>query len=496
MNRAHFKRRSAWLPAVSLLACLRCTPAAADISGKLRDALWIGSRPDLGLGGDPFLSLALGESGWWNIPRERAAGLSSRRYAPITRRLTGSRSELLSSETTVFIREHRDVKGWLVSGEVNGQSRDRDHMWISDDANLLLDERGSTASGSVHIQAPFPNVSWKMEFPLARAPTRSANVPFTYGLQGILRDRLWVAQEWRSGSYGVPFDAFIAGDLVHASANLEEEAIHSLARARIWRGLAVEISYRESSYTPSTHLTDEFRDEFLPDGWFLLRQQSIEWRGVAGRCDVIARHTDVNFNGRANGYWGGQRYLRLSHGSTHLNGWLAAAQARFGRDRMQLEVQTSEVAGFGRADIEGWRFGSSDFFGGKQVVQGGGDGLLQRFRIGYETNRPWGRLRGGITWYELYPSVELESWIKIIFVREDYERHTLASDRYSLAALSFGGETELLGLCLGFGLHQFVHYDDHLKPPGDPPGEPGEPSDRLSGWYGGTFLELSLARRF
>ncbi len=258
--------------------------------------------------------------------------------------------------------------------------------------------------------------------------------------------------------------------------------------------MVAEWSYRETAFRPAAGLTDQYRDEFRPEAAWILRQVSLEWRAPASRHALMVRRTNADFSGRANGYWGGQRYLRLSSGSARLDGWLVAGEARFGRHRTQAEVETSEFQGFGRADIEGWRFDRSNFVGGKRVAEAGAEGTLRRFRLAGETARRWGRLRGALTWYEIRPRAELESWIKIVFTVRDRERHELSSDRYSLAAFSLGGSAELHGLSLSLGLHQFVHFDDHG---GRGAGEPEDLVDeRPSGWFGGTFLETSVAKEF
>ena len=491
MIRSRSVRRILWGLTVPCLVCLGSVPVAADLSGALLEVLQIGSRPDLGLGGDPFLSPAAGEMGWWRTPAERAVSVSSVQYAPVTRRLSGNRGELGSSETWLAVRDRRELAGWQLAGELDLSHRDRDQAWITEESDVRLAEQGMLASGWVYARTPLPNLQLKVGFPLSREATRSPRAPFAYGVRGVLGDRVALSGDWRLGNYGVPFDSEAAGELVRASINSEERRFETLARVRLWRGLAMEASYREFLYEPHSGLSDAFRDEFLPEAQLYLRQVSLEWRGSP--VDLVLRSTSLDFYGLANGYWGGQRYLRLSSGRGALDGWLVSAQRRFGRDRIQADFETSDLSASGRADIEGWRFDDSNFVGGKKVAEGGGEGRLERYRIGYERSRAWGRLRGGVSWYEIRPTIDLASWTKIVFVRRDYEEYDVSSDRYSLAALSLGCSIEWRDVVFDLGLHQFVHFDDHLPASSDDPGGSGK--EDLSGWYGGSYLEMAVVKR-
>jgi hypothetical protein len=444
----------------------------------------------------------MAETGWWHTDRQRDVRLRLQQNSPITRRLSGDRGEVWSTQTELSIRDWRAYGGWRLASELLLARRHGYSALTEDPAAIRLSESGVITAGSLHVEAPFtPTVAAKIEFPFARAATHSVNTPLACGLRGVIADRLWFSGEWRSGSYGVPLHSEVEKELIHVSPNVKHETTYLHARVRAWHGLAGEVSYRGSSGEPNASLSGASHDEFLPQGDLYLRQFSIEWRGLASRFDLIARHTNCDVRGGGNGYWGGQRYFRMSHSSVRLDGWLAATQVRLGNGRMQLDVASSDFSGFVRVDGEGWRFGRSDFIAGKKVFQVSGDGVLQRFRLGYEQARSPARLCGAFTWYEIRPSASWESWTKIVVVRQDYEQNR-ASGRYSVAAFSLGGEARWRDLALELGLRQFVHFDDHRKAPEERPAVPGLPSgpgessERPSGWYGGTFLETSLSRRF
>ena len=480
--------------ALALLVSSWAGPARAELTGALLDALQIGSRADLGLGGDPFLSVCLAETGGWQVPGGRAVRFSMHQQAPITQRLSGRRGELVSHESRLSLREGYDFQTWRLHGELSVGRRLRDHLLVDEKSELRVEEEGTLAAARLEARVFRPDLRARIEIPFGQAGERCGRAPFVCGVLGAFGQRFWLSGEWRSAGYEVPFDTTVEEEFVHASLNSRETALRSAARARLWHGLSLEASYHEERFRQDAGLTGEFHDEFLPAARAYLRQVSLEWRRLASRCDLLVRHTDFDLQASAEGYWGGQRYLRLTRGRGEIDDWLAAAQVHLGRTRVLADFETSDFACSGRADVEGWRFDLSDFLAGKKVLQGGGDGVSRRLRLAAETSRSWGRLRGGVTWYEIRPRLEAESWIKVVFIREDYERWTLASDRYSLAAVSLGAEWVWADVSFQVGLHQFVHFDDHRR--ASIPGPENPDARPATGWYGGTFLDVVLERRF
>ena len=487
-----------------LLVFLGVGKAQARPADSILNFLQQGSRPDLGLGGDPFLSPLLRQSGWWDqdlLDDLSDVQLRNYQYLPVTRRLSGGDSEIEFAYTQLggrYVVERWDRKLHLglsitsarASAELNG-----------DLASVGLGESGGSLAGIARLEQIVPGLSAQISFPLGESSSRRSGEGLRYGFHYALMERLFLTSAWSRWDSQESILAQLDDEVVDSPLNLKVDNIHHGARLNIWRSLAFEMSLRESDYLASNELSGgEY--EFLPEAWSMSRQQSLEWGGESG-LRVLLRHSDAQLNGSGGGYWAGQRYLRVSHTHADLESILGAIQISMGqRRRLIADMEFGDFDAFGRIGVDSWRFASWEqaWSGAKKVIQVDGKGRWERYHVGYES--PWGAwdLGGGLSYYEIYPQGYSESWIHVPFLRpQDYEKIGLSTSRLSLGAISLRALRRFGRFEISGELHQFVYGNDHIKEdasPSVPPPTDPDPDSGPGGWFGGTYAMISFGYSF
>jgi len=490
----------------TIALCLGTRQADARPADLILSVLHSGSRDDLGLGGNPFHSVARGESGWWGQSLFDATSplqFDTYQYLPVTRRLSGDASEIVRAHSQLGVRHrwrYRDRTaniGMLVrSGRVSTKL-------VGDLSEINLREVGQIYSGVVRLDGIVPGLDGQLTFPLGRSASNHAGDGVRYGLRYNLTDRLWLTSDWLDWRIDESLIADLESETVVSPLNLQLTESNHRGRVRVWRSLCAEMSVRQVSYSTQEDLIGIEDYEFIPEAHSSTRQHSLEW-GDRGQLRFLIRQAESRFRGIGNGYWGGERYTRLSYGHYDLRSWLVGSWIPLSAGRSLLvDMEFGEYSGIGRIDVDSWKFAAwqEAWLGAKKIIQLKGVSRWERYHVGYQT--PWKawNLKGGLTWYEIYPEAFSESWIHIVFARPaDYTKTSLTSSRFTLGAVSLGCSREFGRISILAEVHQFVFFNDHLEDgssvgPDPEPGEPGA-DDSPGGWFGGTYGHLGIGYSF
>jgi hypothetical protein len=163
-----------------------------------------------------------------------------------------------------------------------------------------------------------------------------------------------------------------------------------------------------------------------------------------------------------------------------------------------MDLEFGEFEGFGRFDVESWRFVSwqQAWSGAKKIIQLDGAGRWERYHMAYQDSVGAWSLGGGLSYYDIYPDAFSESWIHIPLLRpQDYERNDYSASRMSLGALSLNVSRSFRGFDIEFELSQFVYGNDHVEREAAADPAPAETEDH-GGWFGGSFAEISVGYRY
>ena len=470
------------------------------------DLLHLGSRPDLGLGGDPFLSPAARQTGWWRqdvLDEDDDIRLRNDQYRPVTRRLSGGATELERVATRMEGRRSVTGFGRRASLGVTLSTIRTSAASDGDLSSIGLSDEGAAVTAVARLEDLLPGLDVQAQVPVMRSSTRRSDDNAALGFHYSPLAAIQWSSHWSRLHNGDAFDAELDGESVISPLNLRVESAEHRGRVRLPGGFSLEAGIVESDYVEDDDLAGD-RYEFLPTAWSMSRQQSLEWEHPSG-WKALVRHSDVAMTADGAGYWEGQRYLRLSHTEAAADGYLAALQVPLGsRSRLLVDAENTDFDAFARIDIDSWRFASWEvaWLGAKKVVQLGGAGQWRRYHLAYEG--PWGAwsLGAGATWYDIRPDAYSESWIRVPFSRpQDYEKTALGTSRLDLGAVSLRAERRLGAAYVSAELHQFVYANDHAGDSGDgqdpDPDEPGDGSgDDVGGWFGGTYATMSIGFRF
>ncbi|MFH1845144.1 MAG: hypothetical protein ABIF77_18305, partial [bacterium] len=493
-----------------LLIVVACIVITGQVSARpadlILDILQTGSRDDLGLGGDPLLSIVLRESGWWNQPLLDSSSplqFDTYQYVPVTRRLSGDATEIVRAHSQLGIRHLWQYRNRTLNLGLLARSGRVSTKLVGDLSEVSLRETGQLYSGIVRIGDIVPGLDGLLTLPLGKSAANHTGDGLRYGLHYNLADRVWLTSDRLNWETDESVIADLDSETVNSPLNLRLTEANHAGRIRAWRSLCAEMSVRQTSYTEQNDLAGTETYEFIPEAWSSTRQYSLEW-GDRGKLRFLVRKTESKFRGAGNGYWGGERYTRMSHGHYDLKSWLLGTRIPFTAGRSFLvDLEFGEFSGFGRIDVDSWKFASwqEAWLGAKKIIQLGGEGRWERYHVGYQT--PWKTwdLKGGLTWYEIYPNAYSESWIHVVFFpRQEYTKSTLTSSRFTLGAFSLGCQREFGRLSIMAEMHQFIFFNDHLKddPSTEPEPEPGDPDagDNPGGWFGGTYAHLGFGYSF
>jgi len=483
-----------------VLSSLITDGAQSRPANFILDMLQLGSRHAPGLGGDPFLSPIMRQSGWWKqelLDDNADIQLRNYQYLPVTPRLSSGVSQIEAVYTEiggryVIQRWQRQLSlGVSLVAARNTTALNKDLVSIS------LGQDGKRVAGLARLDEILPGLAAQVTFPVSESDSWLAGERLAYGFNYNWRGRLYLGSSRSHWDDRGSIIALFDDEVVASPLNIDVKEFRHEARLRIWRGLAVELSLSEADYLHG-HALEGSQYEFLPEAWSNFRQQSVEW-GQEWGLRLLFRHSDAAMKGSGGGYWEGARYLRVSHTHAQIESYLGAVQFPLGPNRrIFADVEFSDWDFFGRFGIDSWRFASWEqaWSGAKKVIQLGGSGRWERYHLGFESRTKawdWG---GGLSYYDIYPDAFSESWIHIPFVSpQAYEESNLAIDRFSLGAISLKVIWRMARFDITAELHQFVYGDDHLDPQPGPEPDPQPPTDQDSGfggWVGGSYAEFSI----
>jgi hypothetical protein len=479
-------------------------PVWARPADSILDFMHLGSRPALGLGGDPFLSPSLKQTGWWRqeiLDEDPEVQLKNYQFLPVTRRLSAGDSELELAYTQLGGRYSVEGRGRQLSLGLSVTSIRASAAVDGDLSSVNLAENGTSVGALARLEDLLPGLDVQLALPLGQSSKRNSGDGLFFGAHYCFRDRLQLASHWSRWDTQEAIVAVLDDETVSSPLNLDVDTFHHQGRLDLPLGFSLEARISESNYQPQHALMDDGYD-FQPEAWSMNRQQSLEWVRN-DRLRLLARHSDVQLQADGAGFWGGQRYLRLSHTQARMESFLGAIQVSLGSGRrVFMDVEFGDYDAFARMDVDSWRFASWEqaWSGAKKIIQLDGTGTWERYHLAYQG--PWGAwsVGGGLSYYDIYPDAFSESWIHIPFLRpQEYEKSVLASPRISLGAVSLQAERWLGNVFLSAELHQFVYGNDHPgeiadqdepAPPAPPPGPaPG-------GWFGGTYASFSVGYSF
>jgi len=467
----------------------------------LLEVLQPGSRLSPGLGGDPFLSPLSGQSNWWTSAADRLhphVTVTHIENAPATERLTDRQGALTERRSTVAWSQPfvwRDRKLYLRST----LNRFRiTNNWRGTSGVVDLDGEGSQAQVVVHVQDVLPGLSVQAGFPLWTSSTGEPVTETGFGLRWDRGRRLQAQVSWLRTRHSGDIRTDLHAEPIDFSTNLQLRRLRGDVRYRVLNRLYYEGSLQRADADAIEPKHQHEAYEFLPDGvgWFY--QNAAVW-GIHPDRQLVFRHTHANLNYDGNAYWGGQRFGRLSRLDAIVDSYLLGIQLALNpTTRGLLDLEWVTLDGELRTWVESWPFTSAliDLLGMRKDFKVIGEVNWLRLHLGLEKAFASTDLRCGATWYEIRPDGYLKTWLPVIagLGQTDVRYYHLEPDRIQVAALSLGARQQLGRTTFSVALEQFVHARVHGLDEAviDPPAT----DEREEGWFGGTFLRLSLTLSF
>jgi hypothetical protein len=490
---------------LALVLALAASRAVAWPSGDVTDLLQPGSRPAVGLGGDPFRSALEEAEGWSGLALEHgpALGINALLSEPAFSSATGGRGRLsgqsIGWSAMMPLRVAR--RDWLLGARLSRPQWQG--SWRSASGSLEFGGFGTRFEAGLRVQDLLPGLtldSWlPLDEPRAGGHSSTASAGFRYqpGTKVVLagnRTRSRVPE---------PFRAEVRGDAISAPLNLSADRNCVLVRLVPFPALEAEATLARSRYGPI-----EPRDlrpvyELALDGSAGEDQASMAWS--LPRLRLLGRWTRGALDVRGNAYWGGQRFGELSEARADLESRLLGLELRSsGHTRAVLDFEQVQARASARAEVETWPFSSTveDLLGVRWIGLGQGKARWARWHAGQEWS-PGRTLRGsaGLTWYDIWPEGAVASWRPafLVFGRADSHTDALSARRLQLAAVSFGLKRSGRTLDAELALRQFVFARAFRSAPsagtGDATSDATAPSLGLRHWPGGTRLEFTLTHR-
>jgi hypothetical protein len=484
-------------------------PVSAESGDGLLGILDPGSRSELGLGGDPFLSPLDDDVGWWASGRRLGAAwmeVDVTASIPVTRAWTRGHGNLSSYEPSWTLARSQKFlgRGWLLWSELSSPRWDRAWQGGSNGFDLY----GSTTRLQIgtRITDLLPGLTTQFTVPVWESEDETRGSRFNLGLRYDLMQRLRVQGTWGRCEHPELLRFDLEGEPWGVSMNLTSDDRRFNGRLLLPLGFDVEGSFARTDFGAKRARDVSPAYHFAPGGRFEGGDAALLWRQTRG-YRFLYRWTRKSIDSYGKFSWGGQSFGNLNYVRGALESHLVGAQGRMGKQwRWLLDYERTQLRGESRGQIETWPFTTTliDLLGPRYTGKAVLDARWTRVHSGLEAK--WhddmvGRL--GVSWYQVVPDAHLDTWRPafLVFGRADEKRTELSVAELQLAAVSVGWRLGFAGFDWDFAIRQFVPVHTERaahSTPGEPsPSDEDTPSTSPSHgwkWPGGTLFEFTLMR--
>jgi hypothetical protein len=471
-----------------------------------------GSRSSVGLGGDPFLSALFDETGWWATVDPAESGIM---------RIEGAIGEPIPSSGT----DRQGAYGYeSVAAEatwrpsfgarrltlgVRAQNPDWSSVWVSSSGTVrieearprarvgarLSDHRGRLAlQGTARFLDSGESANAFERLGLRVSPTRLLRLQADYGkdaslasIQSSLYDAVW-----------------------GAAFNCETRTARVAVRLELPRDTAIEWAHLSADYSPDAAISRAHEYQLAPAGEASRDEITVLWRPVPAQT-ILARWSGLGLDATGEAFWGGERFGLLNYARGYLRAWLLGFEARRERSRFLCDVELASGEMSGRARVETWPFTdvTIDLLGVRRIYEWDCSGEWMRIH-GAAERAVAGRhrVRGGLSWYRLWPHAALDDWSPafLVFGSRDRKHWDLEIKRADLSIVSLGSQIDLRAVRVRFDVQQILYAassegsrigTDDTSDTGDQPAPDGRLEELgTRRWPGGGQIRLALERTF
>ncbi len=489
---------------VLLAACALLFGPGSAAGADPANLLQPGSRPAVGLGGDPFLSPLADDSGWWGSFRFHSS--------------TGVQIDALSDEPVTESgakhKGHADDRrlGWTLDGAARAgparlslgarlEARSADLSWRGSQSTVESGAHGSGLTVAARATGLAPGLTLQAiapaGWPGCERTTSSAGAGARFELGGFIR----VQGQFSRARVPEVLQVLARDQPVDAPMNLSADVYRADLRVRLASRLEAEASAGATWLRPIQPRDTAWTFEHFPRGHVYDQQASLAW-GRPGRR-VLGRWSRVDLDASEESTWGGLRFAQIPTLHGGLGAWLAAAEWT-GADsrRWLMEAEQFDLRGRAFGAVETWPFTSLlvGLLGTRGYASATAHADGWRAHVGHD--RPVGgalRVQMAATWYDIRPEASLLTWESAVggLGARDLRRYRLSVSRVQLAAISTSLSGTAKRLQWSVNLRQFVyarsvHAGGSANGGGGGVASPSSPPAR--GWPGGTRLEACVRR--
>ncbi len=425
--------------AAVLAMLLAAGVARGDGLAGLLGALQPGARPAPPLGGDPFRSPLVDDTGWWAasaLASPRAARIEAEWRAPV-HGASSADGRTFAWSSTRDAAWKRGTWRWAVgASQLAGRGR------VGGDAGAVrLETSGARVDGGLRVRDVAPGLTLQAAGPLwsesGSARSRGAGL----GARWTPHEACAAQAHWESFHVPERFASTLRGEPVGASLNLAGERWQADALVHAPGALTIEGSAARSRWRPRDARRPALDYQLEPAGDGGVEQVS----ATVGRAPrrAIVRWTHERFDVSGDGCWGGERFARLSYLRGDVHAWLAGVEQSSGGRRVLLDVERGELSATGRATLETWPFTEPtiDLLGLRRIgrMQASAEWWRAHAAAEHALGRAW-TLSGGASWYDVTFTGQLDSWRPAFLALgvADYRTDALPWTRAQLALLSCG----------------------------------------------------------
>ena len=511
-----FVRRGVAYALLALGSFLVSTTSALAQDESLFDLLQPGSRAELGIGGDPFLSPLNDQTGWWSwVPA-----------VPVrTVRAFASAGEPIPRTST---EDDGMVAGRSIGADVYGAAASRWDRTIFLSARIR-NPRWVTAwrasSGQARIERSQPRAH--LGGRIAALPLRAAvqaTLPIWDNDAGLVDSRFfryglrvsptgWFTAQFDLGRerFGADFQSSLYGAEWSTTIRCACTSRRIAARVRAPARIELEYGHSDTRYSSDEGVAGQLDYQIIPDGSSSRDEASIVWRATR-RARWLVRWTRADLDIGGNAYWGGQRFGVLNYARGELTSLLSAWDFEpHGRIRCLADFERVWAGLDGRARFEAWPFAETaiDLLGPRRTFRMASDGGWIRSHAAVEMPpQRWGRLRFGTTWHRILPGASLDDWSPafLAFGATDREHRELEVRHLDLVSAAMGIEWRVGESVVAIEAQQLIAASAHeTSGSGGDGGGSSEGGDDLElprpsldaeRWPAGCQLLLSIAKVF
>ncbi|MGH7740879.1 MAG: hypothetical protein ACRENS_02530 [Candidatus Eiseniibacteriota bacterium] len=440
-TRVNARTTRSGLAALAALALLLLAGGArADGVAGLIGLLQPGSRPQLGLGGDPFLSPLADGSGWWTaadlaLPPGTRVGYGLSAPLPAAGSLDSRALEMVS--TGALRLRGRELKLAGLAG-----TRSESGQFSGSSGEVSLSGQGARLDGAARLTGLVPGTTLQGIAPLWSEGGGALHSTTGLGLRVAPARALSAQTHWARVRAPEQFSSDLFGEPVAASLNLFAEQWQTDVRIAPLSRLAFEGTWARSDFSPTAPRSYAFDYQLQPRGRANVSQASAEWRATPSNRALV-RWSESWLDAGGDALWGGQRFGQLNYARAASRAWLLGLEHTSRTSRVFADAEVVSANGSARGSVESWPFTSVTvaLLGLRGIATAQATADWWRLHVaGEHTVRGTLRASGGLSWYDANASGTLVTWRPtfLVFGQSDLQSSALPWRRAQLGLAALG----------------------------------------------------------